>query len=104
MITYYVDVYTTAPSSDEEKHKVLNDLLCKTCTLGQNFTHTLITGDFNFPDIEWTNWLVKTDCSSDFLECLRDNYLCQLIDKPTRVRLNQDPSILDLLLVNDSNQ
>ena len=90
-------------SSDEEKHKVLNDFLCKACTLGHNFTHTLITGDFNFPDIEWTNWLAKTDCSTDFLECLRDNYLCQLIDKPTRVRLNQDSSMLDLLLVNDSN-
>lgn len=37
-----------------------------------------------------------------FLECLKDNFLDQLITKPTRYRLNQRSNILDLLLTNNS--
>ena len=34
-----------------------------------------------------------------FLECLRDNFLHQLVDKPTRRRHGQNENILDLLIV-----
>ncbi|CAG2239332.1 unnamed protein product [Mytilus edulis] len=92
-----------SPSSDESKHKALNDLLNKASNLGHNFTHILINGDFNFPDIDWENWTAKNETSTEFIECLRENFLHQMVAKPTRIRINQEPSILDLIIVNDLN-
>ena len=63
----------------------------------------LITRDFNFPDIDWNNWTAKNNYSADFLECLRENFLHQMVESPTRVRNNKEPSTLDLVLVNDNN-
>ena len=68
----------------------------------KNFSHLLITGDFNFPDIDWNNWTAKNNCSADFLVFVR-NLLHQMYESPTRLRNNREPSILDLVLVNDNN-
>lgn len=69
----------------------------------QNFSHMLITGDFNVQHIDWNNWTAKNNCSADFLECLRENFIHQMVESPTRVRNNKEPSTLDLVLVNDNN-
>ena len=48
-------------------------------------------GDFNFPDIQW-DLLSDLNCrSSVFMNCILDNFLSQMVCKPTRdsaVRLN----------------
>ena len=59
-------------------------------------------GDFNYPGIDWNGtWSSVRD--NDFIECVRDAYLFQMVRKPTRRREGQQPNILDLVLVNDEN-
>lgn len=64
------------------------------------YHNVLITGDFNFPSINW-----EVPCSTVpecmFTEYLNDAYLIQLVDQPTRFRENQTSNILDLVLCDD---
>ena len=58
-------------------------------------------GDYNIPEIDWLSWnTIKSEShySFKFLECLRDNYLEQLVHMPTRWRDQQPGSLLDLVL------
>ncbi|KAK3106090.1 hypothetical protein FSP39_012594 [Pinctada imbricata] len=90
-----------SPSSTEENHKLLNDMV-RNINAEDIYSHILVAGDFNFPDINWTTWNSQDKQSIDFIESLRDGYLGQMIDmidKPTRFRINQTPSLLDLILV-----
>jgi hypothetical protein len=90
-----------SPSSDEENVKALNELLTKVSDL--KCSHMITTGHYNFPDIDWCTWNTRNESSNDFLECIRDNFLNQVINQPTRHRHCQESSLLDLLLVNDNN-
>ena len=57
-------------------------------------------GDFNLPKINWHGqW--SGDYNNEFLESLRDSYLSQMVNKPTRCREGQTPNVLDLIIVND---
>ena len=38
---------------------------------------------------------------NEFIECLREAFLLQMVDNPTRIRLGQTGNILDLVLVNE---
>ena len=66
----------------------------------------IITGDFNFPEINWKD----DDCScldkhpaKQFLSCIHQNFLSQFVMEPTHQRGEQNPSLIDLILSNDSN-
>ena len=88
-----------SPNSTEQNYNMLKELL--TSEVLQKYDRICIMGDFNFPNISW-------DCSdingdTDFVECIRDAYLIQKVNKPTRDRENQKSNILDLILVNDDN-
>ena len=66
----------------------------------------VIAGDFNYPDIDWTNDICnKADdhIASKFLPCTQENYLNQIIESPTHFRGNQNPTLIDLILTNDVN-
>lgn len=89
-----------SPSSNEANLTALNGLISKVCDM--NFSHIVTTGDFNYPDIDWELWNAKEESSLSFIECVRDNFLHQLIDHHTRERIGQEPSLLDFLLVNDN--
>ncbi len=56
----------------------------------------VITGDFNFRDICWQTNSATSAISNVFLNCVNDNYLCQLVEKPTRINY-----INDLIFTND---
>ncbi|CAM5117140.1 unnamed protein product [Natator depressus] len=59
-------------------------------------SHALVLmGDFNFPDICWESNTVVHRQSRKFLESVGDNFLVQVLDKPTR-----GGAFLDLLLTN----
>ncbi|MEW8545341.1 MAG: reverse transcriptase family protein, partial [Candidatus Thiodiazotropha sp.] len=91
-------IYRSPNSSLENTLKML-DLLYVAC--GNNPTLKVIVGDFNFPEIDWLSWTTvksETHYSFKFLECLRDNYLEQLVQSPTRWRDLQPGSLLDLIL------
>ena len=69
-------------------------------------SHVLITGDFNKPDIDWSDNLSPEDpdCkATDFLESVRDSFLCQHVKEPTHNRSNQRPNTLDLLFTDEED-
>ena len=89
-----------SPSSTEANSKQLINLMNKAINCGKNYT--VILGDFNLTPVNWNNWSTVHNINHSeylFLECLRDNFLHQLIDKPTRHRHGQNANILDLLIV-----
>jgi hypothetical protein len=64
----------------------------------------IIIGDFNFPLIKWVDGLghvVSSNGDSPFVSCLSDNFLHQTVDKPTRHHGNQNPSLLDLVILSN---
>ena len=91
-----------SPSSSEENLSLMNDMI-RNINSTQVYSHVLVVGDFNFPDIDWNTWNSRDRFCQEFIESLRDSYLEQMVEKPTRFRINQNPSVLDLILVNDSN-
>ena len=66
----------------------------------------LIMGDFNFPEISYSDYDVRAPCNSSankFFECTQDLFLCQHVDEFTRCRKNQLPSILDYVFTCDDD-
>ncbi len=58
---------------------------------------SVITGDFNCPNIDWTTMKGDQEGSSRLFEMLEDAFLTQIITQMTR-----DNNLLDLVLVSDS--
>ena len=88
-----------SPNCDAENHTLLNRLVSEAVEMG--YKHTVIVGDFNFPEINWESWIVSRSESHPafhFVECIRDNYLFQHVHSNTRYRDGQNPSCLDLVL------
>jgi len=79
------------PNSTVENDRGLYSLLNK--ITGKS----VIVGDFNLPELDWNKRELLSD-SHPFVKCLNDNYLEQLVDKPTRGR-----NILDLVLTSDES-
>ena len=72
------------------------------CSFGLNYTVFLflVVGDFNFKEINWkTNMSAVSEnhISTKFFECCRDSYFYQHVLAPTRERIANEPSTLDLI-------
>ena len=61
------------------------------------FDQLLIVGDFNLPNVDWATVTASTDSQmyTLFTKAIKDHFLWQLIDFPTR-----NENLLDLLLTN----
>ena len=68
-------------------------------------SHLLIFGDFNFPEIDWMNCLIKGSDRSlpaNFFDITQDLFLKQHVDFNTRFREGDNPSsMLDLIFTNE---
>lgn len=64
---------------------------------------TLVFGDFNYPEIDWTLDRVSKNSplAEEFLQTYHESKLHQLINFNTRFREGTSPSLLDLCLVSD---
>lgn len=78
-----------SPSSDEENPSALDQLMRTVGNMDHDYSHILIIGDFDFPDIYCEIWISKDDRSANFKENIRDTYFYQLVQKSTRMRVNQ---------------
>ena len=92
-----------------EKSNANNDNLISLlkCISSKKYSHVCIVGDFNYKKIDWTVWKTKQSDNSKeakFIEGLRDSYLYQHVESPTRRRGTDDPSLLDLILTNEEMQ
>lgn len=94
-------IYRSSNGTDENNQNLLKLL----SEVGHSkYSHVLITGDFNFEKIDWSNWHTPSSESSidfKFIEKIRDCYLFQHVTKPTRARIDHEPHILDLILSNE---
>ena len=90
-------------------------------SLSKEYSDCIIVGDFNHPHITWTpavnsNYFLPSSKfhrrdhpDNLFIECMRDSFLYQLVDEPTRYRLKlhgkekriQQPTIDDLILTSN---
>ena len=77
--------------------------LCNLLNMINGYTHLLICGDFNFPNIDWS--LITSDSSytQTFVDTIQDLFLYQHVYEPTRYRPNTTPHVLDLILTNEEN-
>jgi len=72
----------------------------------KNSCPVLVVGDFNLPKIDWQNLCVEASENSrehSFLSAVVENHFFQHVIKPTRLRSDQTPSTLDLVLTKSSN-
>lgn len=70
-------------------------------------SHKCLMGDFNYKNVNWVTWSTSEGENSkeaQFLETLRDSFFHQQVEKPTRQRGNDEPSLLDLVLTNEAMQ
>ena len=87
-----------SPSSSDDNVRNLQMLLRS--DIIKQYSKVCIVGDFNCPNIDWNGkWTSTKD--EEFVECLRDAYLHQMVKNPTRRRDGQRPTLDDLVLVND---
>ncbi len=86
-----------------------NDNMQSVCNLLQevdkiNTSHLLIVGDFNFPEVDWSNYNSNTPQNHRlhiFINKILDMFLYQQITEYTRYREQQKRSLLDLILTNE---
>ena len=95
-ITIRVGLFYRAPDSNFDiNNTIINEINTGLQNIGNN--PAIILGDFNLPDINWNLHIGRNE-DVEFLNCLHDNFLDQLINFNTRGN-----NILDLLFTNDSN-
>ena len=73
----------------------------------KKYSHVCLVGDFNYKDINWENLSTPKNELSDeykFVEAIKDAFLHQHTDMPTRRRGNDNPSLLDLILTDEKMQ
>ena len=91
-----------SPNSSNEENEALLEVLQQ--INDSNPPNLIITGDFNFPDINWENngtTPSETSTAAKFIEKIQNCFWNQHVDKPTRVREGTIPSLLDLVITNN---
>jgi hypothetical protein len=75
-------------------------------SLGTSFSHILICGDFNLPEINWSDTRTSGGPNSlpyRFIECIRDSFVTQHVKVPTHKRGDQRANVLDLVFTNEED-
>jgi len=98
-----VGVVYRSPNASEQQNgqlnKTIGDVMC------EGYSHVLIMGDFNYPEINWEMQVSTASAghsSQEFLTSLHDSYLHQHVTEPTHHRAQQRANILDLVMTNES--
>ncbi len=91
-----------SPSTNNDNTQHLCNLLQEVDEI--NPSHLLIVGDFNFPEVDWSNYYSnapQNHRSHIFINKILDVFLYQHITEYTRYREGQNPSLPDLILTNE---
>ena len=98
-------IYRSDSGSDDNNNQ-LNELIKEITNLKSS--HLLITGDFNYRDINWPSLTTtKGELSKEhsFIETVKYCYLHQQVVKHTRAgRHTETPSLLDLILTDEQDR
>ncbi|RUS84500.1 hypothetical protein EGW08_007739 [Elysia chlorotica] len=91
-----------SPNSDKSNNELIIKDLKTACE--KKFSHILICGDFNLPEIKWKD---EGECvgreGTSFMEGFRDCFLHQHVQEPTHYRADQQANILDLIFTNEED-
>ena len=87
--TVRIGTFYRPPNQSPEVDEIMVDEVNRGCT-----RQTFILGDFNLSSVNWET-MVGDARGIKFIESFQDNYLVQVVDKPTR-----GAKILDLILTN----
>ena len=93
-----------SPNSSLEEDCYLAEELTEACK--RSFSHFLITGDFNHPEINWDTCSPSQNMhhkASRFLECIKDCFLHQNVKEATHHRGSQQANTLDLVFTNEED-
>ena len=92
-----------SPSNNKQEDHEMYENIRKMMQL--HHTHKLIVGDFNLPEIQWEHWTTQIEDmnhpSNRVVDLIRDCYLYQHINQPTRQSGDNQPTVLDLVLTNE---
>ena len=107
-----------SPSNNKEKSRENAGLISHSITkaMERKSSHVLISGDFNFKEIDWENEFVEGNSAKEmedktkgvnqhvlnFMETLQSLFLKQHVTEPTRYRSGEEPSLLDLIITNEA--
>ena len=75
-----VDCIYRSPSSDIYQSTIN---LCNLMLSLQGYSHVLICGNFNYPNINWSSLSCSTSYSQMLLDAIHDSYLSQHVTEPT---------------------
>ena len=89
-VSTLVGICYRPPDNSADSDMGLYDILGKA-----SIYSSVIIGDLNFPELNWNRIETLSD-EHLFIKCVSDNFLMQLVDKPTRGK-----NILDLILCSD---
>ena len=93
----YGCVYLSPNTTNVNRELLLENINWAKC----NFTESIIVGDFNLPDINWSTHTASSQYSKMFLDQINDCGYEQVVSNPTRYRNNQNASLLDLILISE---
>lgn len=98
-----------SPTSNPDSIKNNEHLnsLKKDLSSNKKYSHRCFVGDFNFRTIDWSGWSSphgEESKEEKFLEAVRDSFLFQHIQEPTRCRGTDDPSVIDLIFSCEEDQ
>ena len=99
--------YRSPTTSDSSNGNNDNLIRLMKCVSLKKYSHICMVGDFNYKSIDWSTWksrLGENSQEARFIEGVRDAYLYQHVESPTRKRGEDEPSILDLVFTNEEMQ
>lgn len=99
-----IGVVYLPPKATPDRVTDLSNLIAQASSLNHN--ETIVTGDFNHPDVDWATLSsrhLQNHTDHILLKCIKDNFLTQHIHQPTREVPLQSPSILDLVITKQEN-
>ena len=104
--TFLIGVVYRSPNlTDEASKDLIKQLKYVNSMSKKSGDKFVLLGDFNLPDIDWSEGTCNKSIESIaslFLECTLDG-MTQFVKYPTHHRTTQTPTLIDLILSNESN-
>ena len=97
-------VYRSPNSQKENNAKLISGI--ESVCARKDYSHLVICGDFNLPDINWKQEETsasESHISFKFLESIKNCFLTQHVVEPTHFRGEQKANVLDLIFTNTEN-
>jgi len=98
-----VGIIYRPPSTSDEDNTKLNALL-QFVEENTKKEQLFVTGDFNYPRIRWSVREAMGGSSAAFLKQIDNLFWAQNVKEVTRVRLGNEPSLLDLVFTRNKNE